>query len=89
VARERPIGQCLLPRTRVSEARFYARRKRLAGVNRAPTFVPMRVIPDAAAEPVLLAIEVVLSSGHLVRVCTGFDQTTREHVLAVLEGRLC
>ena len=73
----------------ISDVTIYAWRKRLAFVNRALTFVPVRVIPDAAAEPVIPAIEVVLQGGQQVRVRTGFDQITLKRVLVVLEGLPC
>jgi hypothetical protein len=65
-----------------------ARRPRRASRQQAPTFVPLRVVPevsDAAS-----GIEVVLTSGHVLRVRSGFDVETLRQLLAVLvEVRSC
>jgi transposase-like protein len=44
-----------------------------------PVFVPVRLLAPAAA------LEVLLSSGRLLRVPTGFDAATLRQLLAVLE----
>jgi hypothetical protein len=53
-----------------------------------PTFVPVRVVPDALAT-CAGTVEVVLSSGRIVRVTPGFNVATLRQVLAVLEEEPC
>jgi transposase-like protein len=47
-----------------------------------PMFVPIRVV---ASQP----LEVVLRSGHVVRVAAGFEASHLQAVVAALEGRSC
>ena len=49
----------------------------------APAFLPVRVVPAAAASPAPL--EVVLGQGRVVRVPPGFDAAALRQLLAVLE----
>jgi hypothetical protein len=46
-----------------------------------PVFVPVRVLP----EPAIATFEIVLDSGHVVRVAPGFDADALRQLLAVLE----
>jgi hypothetical protein len=46
-------------------------------------FVPLRIVPAPAATSADL--QVVLSSGHSVRVPAGFDPATLRQLLAILE----
>jgi transposase len=56
----------------------------------APVFLPVRVVDLVAAPPrPAPPIEIVLPTGPIVRVSSGFDPHTLGHVLAVLEGRPC
>ena len=56
----------------------------------APAFLPVRVIDLEAVSPrPAPTIEIVLPTGPIVRVPSGFDLSTLGHVLAVLEGRPC
>ena len=56
----------------------------------APVFLPVRVVETelAPSQPAPL-IEIVLHSGLIVRVPSGFDPRTLGEMLAVLEGRPC
>jgi transposase len=55
-----------------------------------PTFLPVRLVDlEAASPPPSPPIEIVLPSGPMVRVLSGFDPRTLGQVLAVLEGRPC
>lgn len=47
-----------------------------------PTFVPVRVVPDRP-------LELVLRTGHLVRVPPGYDAAHVRAVVAALEAGLC
>jgi hypothetical protein len=72
---------------RVSQATFYSWRQRLAASARsatppAPTFAPVRVVPDSTAE-------VVLPSGLIVRVPVGTDPAAVAQLVAVLGGGAC
>jgi transposase-like protein len=79
----------------VSEPSFYTWRRALQ--NRAattPDFVPVRIIPEPAAEPTTQRrmgdVELVLADGRLLRVGPGFDAATLKRVLVVLaEGQPC
>ena len=56
----------------------------------APAFLPVRVVDlEAVAPRPAPPIEIVLPTGPIVRVPSGFDPHTLGHVLAVLEGRPC
>ena len=75
----------------VSEARFFARRKQLAGDARpgrraptvpAPSFVAVRVVPEPTAE-------VFLPNGLVVRVPLGADHAAVARLVAALGGRPC
>ena len=56
----------------------------------APVFLPVRVVDLEAVSPrPAPPIEIVLPTGPIVRVPSGFDPRTLGHVLAVLEGRPC
>jgi hypothetical protein len=56
----------------------------------APAFLPVRVVdPEGSAPRPAPPIEIVLPDGSIVRVPTGFNPLTLDHVLAVLEGRPC
>ena len=53
-------------------------------------FLPVQVVPDEAiAVAESTSIEVVLPGGSTIRVGRGFDPTTLDAVLAVLEARQC
>ena len=84
----------------VTEALFYAWRRTIAErdrqrrnssrspvrrqANGQPLFVPVAVPPSASASPAA-ALELVLGSGHLVRVPAGFGAAALRQLLAVLE----
>jgi hypothetical protein len=56
----------------------------------ASSFLPVRVVDlDAVAPRTAPPIEIVLPSGCIVRVPSGFDPQTLGDVLAVLGGRPC
>lgn len=69
----------------MSEARFFARRRELAGRDQsrqpapAPSFVAVRVIPEPTAE-------VVLPAGLVVRVPVGADPAAVARLVAALGG---
>lgn len=75
---------------RVGQASFYSWRKRLAASNpgptspapTAPTFAPVRVVPDPTAEVILL-------TGLVVRVPVGADPSAVARLVAALGGELC
>ena len=72
---------------RVSQATFYSWRKRLAApgpatTTLAPTFAPVRVVPDPTAE-------VVLTTGLVIRVPVSADPTTVARLVAALGGTPC
>jgi hypothetical protein len=72
---------------RVSQATFYTWRKRLANRTRgttppAPTFAPVRVVPDPTAE-------VVLPNRLIVRVPATTDPATVARLVAALGGAAC
>jgi transposase len=55
-----------------------------------PIFLPVRVVDLEAVSPrPVPSIEIVLTTGPVVRVPFGFDPSTLGQVLAVLEGRPC
>lgn len=55
-----------------------------------PIFLPVRVADLEAISPRQASpIEIVLPTGPIVRVPSGFDPSTLGQVLAVLEGRPC
>jgi transposase len=61
-----------------------------ASTEAAPVFLPVRVVDlEAASSRAAPRIEIVLPTGSIVRVSSGFDPPTLGHVLAVLEGRPC
>jgi len=56
----------------------------------APAFLPVQVVDLEEVSPrPAPPIEIVLPTGPIVRVSSGFDPHTLGHVLAVLEGRPC
>jgi transposase len=56
----------------------------------APTFLPVRVADLEAISPRQPSpIEILLPTGSIVRVPSGFDTSSLAQVLAVLEGRPC
>ena len=72
---------------RVSEATFYAWRKRLAARARcqtlsAPAFAPVRVVPDPTAE-------VILPNGLIVRVPAATDPAAVARLVAAPGGATC
>ena len=71
----------------VSQATFYAWRKRLAARTRstartAPAFAAVRVVPDATAE-------VILPTGLIVRVSIGTDPVAVARLIAAFGGGAC
>jgi transposase-like protein len=55
-----------------------------------PAFLPVRLVDlEAVSSRPTPPIEVVLPTGPIVRVPSGFDPRTLGQVLAVLEGRSC
>jgi hypothetical protein len=66
-------------------------RKPVASASEAPLrLLPVRVVPSRA-EGVREAtpLEIVLQSGHILRVASGFDPATLRSVLSVLEEKTC
>jgi transposase len=71
---------------RLSESSFFAWRRQLKLRDVAPVaFVPIRVVPDAAAANSANPIDLVLADGRCLRVPPGFDPATLRQLLAVLE----
>lgn len=74
----------------ISEASFYAWRKQIAHRDRdgakavpvAPAFIPLRVAPTAV-------IEVVLTTGLIVRVPAGVDSAVVAQLVAALGAQPC
>ena len=71
----------------VSPATFYSWRKRLATRGRdtaapAPTFAPVRVVPDPTAD-------VILPNGLIVRVPVGTEPAAVTRLVAALGGGAC
>jgi hypothetical protein len=71
----------------VNQATFYSWRKRLATLGRdtaapAPTFAPVRVVPDPMAE-------VILPNGLIVRVPAATDPAAVARLVAALGGAAC
>ncbi len=72
---------------RVSEPSFYAWRRIIAQRERQqPAFVPVRVTstPTTPTSTTSIPLELVLASGRVVRVPSGFDADTLRQLLAVL-----
>ena len=72
---------------RVSPATFYSWRKRLATRGRdtaapAPTFAPVRIVPDPTAD-------VILPNGLIVRVPAATDPAAVARLVAALGGAVC
>ena len=56
----------------------------------APVFLPVQVVDlETVSPPPAPPIEIVLPTGLIVRVPSGFDPRSLGHVLAALEGRPC
>lgn len=72
----------------LAEANFYAWRRTLAERSaEAGAFVPVRVVSEEV--PTGSALELVLPGQRQVRIAPGFDATTLQRLLTVLEGRPC
>jgi hypothetical protein len=93
IARWRASGQSVpafCAAHRVSQATFYSWRKRLAVRSphattpgpQAPTFAPVRVVPDPTAD-------VLLPTGLVVRVAVGADPAAVARLVAALGGAPC
>jgi hypothetical protein len=93
IARWRASGQTVAAfcaAHRVSQATFYSWRKRLAArrphtttpAPQAPTFAPVRVVPDPTAD-------VLLPAGLVVRVPVGADPAAVARLVAALGGAPC
>ena len=90
IERWKTSGQCIAAfcaTHRVSQATFYSWRKRLAApgpdtTTPAPTFAPVRVVPDPT-------VEVVFPSGLVVRVPIGADAAVVARLVAALQGVPC
>jgi hypothetical protein len=75
----------------VSEARFFVRRRQLDGPGHSdqpaspiprPTFVPVRVVPEPT-------VEIVLTTGVVIRVPVGPDSAAVARLAAALGGASC
>src|SRR5262249_31888254 len=56
----------------------------------APAFLPLRLMDlEAVAPRSAPPIEIILPTGSMIRIPSGFDPRTLGQVLAVLEGRPC
>jgi hypothetical protein len=87
----------------VTEALFYAWRRTITDRDRQrrnssrplpvhqadgqPLFVPVAALPSTTAACTPAALELVLGSGHVVRVPAGFDAAALRQLLAVLEEK--
>jgi hypothetical protein len=88
IARWRASGQTVAAfcaAHRVSQTTFYSWRQRLAArsadpTSPAPTFAPVRVVPDPTSE-------VILSTGLVVRVPVGADPSAVARLIAALGAR--
>lgn len=75
----------------LSEPSFYSWRRTLAerdaaiGAPSAPAFVPLHVRPGTSPQ----ALELVLRSGHLLRIPHGYDPEQLRAVVTALEGPPC
>jgi transposase len=92
IARWQRSGQTIrdfCSRFQLSEPSFYAWRRMLAERDRAAaSFVPVRVVADAAPPPIQ-PIELVLGSGRALRIGPGFDPQTLQQLLTLLESQPC
>jgi hypothetical protein len=70
---------------RLSEPSFYAWRRRIIAQRerQQPAFVPVRVTPIPTTS---IPLELVLTSGRVVRVPPGFDADTLRQLITVLQG---
>ncbi len=76
----------------LSEPTFYAWRRTLARQDaESPRFVPVQVVPDskpvATQEGCGSGLELVLSTGRVLRIGPGYDEPTLRRLLALLEER--
>jgi hypothetical protein len=82
--------QALARRDReVPPARTVRRPNSMAELPVPATFLPVRVVQDAASIAATTPIEIVLPAGLTVRVARGFDPIALDAVLSVLEARRC
>jgi hypothetical protein len=72
-------------RHHLTQASFYAWRRRLHLHAAATSFVPVQILADEPFAPPA-ALELVLNAGQRLRIRPGFDPATLRQVLAVLEG---
>lgn len=69
----------------LAQPSFYAWRRVLQQRDAtAPTFVPVRVVPDEQLAPINCFV-IVLASGRTLQVTPGFDPITLRQLLALLE----
>jgi transposase len=74
----------------VTPARTVRRPNSMAELTVPSTFLPVRVVQDAAKPMAATTpIEIVLPAGPTVRVMRGFDPIALDAVLSVLEARRC
>ena len=55
----------------------------------APTLVPVEVVPDSPTSMAGAPLELVLRTGHVVRVPPGFDEGSLARLVWVLESQPC
>ena len=76
----------------LAEANFYAWRRTIAERDAATvSFMPVRVVPEeptvATADGVGTGLELVLPAGRRLRIGPGFDASTLQRLLTVLQRR--
>ena len=71
---------------RLAESSFFAWKRKLGAVPRAPAFVEARVVDAAPAVRSACRIEVCVRGGRRLRVGRGFDRDLLLAVVAALEG---
>jgi hypothetical protein len=79
-------------RHRLSQPSFYWWRRTLAARDTATVhFTPVRIVPDprpqTAVNPGMASLELILGTGHRLRVGVDFDGPTLQRLVALLEGR--
>jgi hypothetical protein len=83
-------------REALSEASFHQWRRELALRDQAarrsrsgPRFVPIEIVPDNKPVPSDHPIEILLASGHIVRLSRAFEPEALAAVVDVLESKRC
>ena len=70
--------------------KWHLGKQEVPSVSKLPRLLPVRVVPSRDVEVSKeTPLEIVLQSGHVLRVASGFDPATLRSVLSVLEERSC